>query len=40
MAKQPKLDGICLTGHQVLWEPDEVDKLADEGGIKIFRVHS
>ena len=32
-----RLDGICLTEHQVLWDPVEVDKLAREGGIKIFR---
>ncbi len=32
-----KLDGICLTEHQVVWELDDVDKLAREGGIKIFR---
>ena len=32
-----KLDGICLTEHQVLWDSGDVDKLAREGGIKIFR---
>ena len=32
-----KLDGICLTEHQVLWDSVEVDKLAGEDGIKIFR---
>ena len=36
-AQRLKLDGICLTEHQVIWEPGEVDKLAREGGIKIFR---
>lgn len=32
-----KLDGICLTEHQVLWDPAQVDKLAREAGIRIFR---
>jgi len=32
-----KLDGICLTEHQVLWDPVEVDRLSREAGIKIFR---
>jgi predicted metal-dependent phosphoesterase TrpH len=36
-ARQLKLDGICLTEHQILWDPLEVDKLALEAGIKIFR---
>ena len=36
-ARQMQLDGICLTEHQVLWDPDEADCLAREGGIKIFR---
>ena len=36
-ARRLKLDGICLTEHQVLWDADDVDKLALEGGIKIFR---
>ena len=36
-ARRFKLDGLCLTEHQVLWDPAEVDKLALEAGIKIFR---
>jgi len=36
-ARRLKLDGICLTEHQVLWDPAAVDKLARENGIKIFR---
>lgn len=36
-ARRLKLDGICLTEHQVVWDSDEVDKLALEAGIKIFR---
>ena len=36
-ARRLKLDGLCLTEHQVLWDPAEVDKLALEAGIKIFR---
>ncbi len=36
-AQRLKLDGICLTEHQVLWDSGDVDKLARKGGIKIFR---
>jgi hypothetical protein len=36
-ARRLKLDGICLTEHQVLWDADDVDKLAREGGIRVFR---
>ena len=36
-ARQLKLDGLCLTEHQALWDPVEVDKLARQAGIKIFR---
>ena len=36
-AQRLQLDGICLTEHQVVWNADEVEKLAQEGGIKIFR---
>jgi len=36
-ARRLNLDGICLTEHQVLWDPAEVDELALETGIKIFR---
>jgi predicted metal-dependent phosphoesterase TrpH len=36
-ARRLELDGICLTEHQVVWNPAEVDRLADEGGIRIFR---
>jgi predicted metal-dependent phosphoesterase TrpH len=36
-ARRLKLDGICLTEHQILWDPREIDELAREGGIKIFR---
>jgi predicted metal-dependent phosphoesterase TrpH len=31
------LDGICLTEHQLLWDPEEVKSLGRDGGIKIFR---
>jgi predicted metal-dependent phosphoesterase TrpH len=31
------LDGLCLTEHQVLWDPEEVKKLAEDWGLKIFR---
>jgi predicted metal-dependent phosphoesterase TrpH len=36
-AKQIGLDGFCLTEHQVLWKPAEVEELAQGSGIKIFR---
>jgi hypothetical protein len=36
-ARRLKLDGICLTEHQVLWDTDDVDKLAREGRIRVFR---
>ena len=36
-ARRLKLDGICLTEHQVVWDIGEVEKLAHQGGIKIFR---
>jgi predicted metal-dependent phosphoesterase TrpH len=32
-----KLDGICLTEHQVLWPLPEVRQLAQHQGLKIFR---
>jgi predicted metal-dependent phosphoesterase TrpH len=36
-ARRLKLDGICLTEHQVVWDPAEIDRLAGDGGIRIFR---
>ena len=36
-ATRLQLDGICLTEHQVLWQPDEVAELAQGTQIKIFR---
>ena len=36
-ARRLELDGICLTEHQVVWNPEEVNNLAREGGIKVFR---
>lgn len=36
-ARRIGLDGFCLTEHQVLWDLDEVVRLADDNGIKIFR---
>jgi predicted metal-dependent phosphoesterase TrpH len=36
-ARRLKVDGICLTEHQVVWDPAEIDRLAREGGLKIFR---
>jgi predicted metal-dependent phosphoesterase TrpH len=31
------LDGICLTEHQVVWQPDEIAELTQETPVKIFR---
>lgn len=36
-ANRLKLDGICLTEHQVVWDPAEVDRLAQDAGVRIFR---
>ena len=31
------LDGICLTEHQVLWQPEELVVLAEQAQVAIFR---
>jgi predicted metal-dependent phosphoesterase TrpH len=36
-ARRLELDGICLTEHQVVWDPADVNTLAEEAGIRIFR---
>jgi len=36
-ARRLGLEGICLTEHQALWDPREVDELARMGGIRIFQ---
>ena len=36
-AQRIGLDGICLTEHQVLWDRDEVERLAGDNGIRLFR---
>ncbi len=36
-ASRLKLGGICLTEHQVVWDSADVQRLAREGGIQIFR---
>ncbi|NNL77259.1 MAG: PHP domain-containing protein [Desulfobacterales bacterium] len=36
-ARRLRLAGICLTEHQVIWKSADVDMLARESGIKIFR---
>lgn len=36
-ARRLALDGICLTEHQVVWDPAEVNALAETAGIRIFR---
>jgi predicted metal-dependent phosphoesterase TrpH len=36
-ARGLKLDGICLTEHQVVWHPTDVNRLAENAGIRIFR---
>jgi len=36
-AQRLELDGICLTEHQVVWEPGDVEKLSQKKALKIFR---
>lgn len=36
-AARLRLDGICLTEHQVLWHPDEIAELAEDANVSIFR---
>jgi predicted metal-dependent phosphoesterase TrpH len=36
-AHQHKLDGICLTEHQVVWRFEEAQKFAADAKIKVFR---
>jgi len=36
-ASRLKLDGVCFTEHQVLWQPDEIDELARGAQIKILQ---
>ena len=36
-ARRLDLDGICLTEHQMIWDIGEVENLAHQSGIKIFR---
>jgi len=36
-ASRLKLDGICLTEHQVLWQPEELEELARGAQIAILR---
>ena len=36
-ASRLELDGICLTEHQVLWQPQEVEELARGTQIRILR---
>jgi len=36
-ARRLQLDAICLTEHQVVWNPDDVARLAEDAGIRIFR---
>lgn len=31
------LDAICLTEHQVLWRPNEIEELAQASAVEIFR---
>jgi hypothetical protein len=36
-ARRVGLDGLCLTEHNRLWNRSEIEELAKEGGICIFR---
>jgi predicted metal-dependent phosphoesterase TrpH len=31
------LDAVCLTEHHVLWDRGDVEELAREGGVRLFR---
>ena len=39
-ANHRKLDGICLTEHQVVWSLEEAEKFAADAKIKVFRETS
>jgi len=36
-ARRVGLDGLCLTEHNCLWDPREINELAGEGGLCIFQ---
>jgi len=36
-ADRLQLDGVCLTEHQVVWRPEEVDELTQGARARIFR---
>jgi len=36
-ARRLGLDAVCLTEHHVLWDRGDVEELAREGGIRLFR---
>jgi len=36
-SKHLKLDGFCLTEHQVVWSLEDAGKLAKQGDIRVFR---
>jgi hypothetical protein len=36
-ARRVGLDGLCLTEHQELWSPGEIEEIAQDRGIRIFR---
>ena len=35
-AERIKLDGLCLTEHQIVWDPVEVKELSRDTGLRIF----
>ena len=35
-ASQQGLDGVCITDHDYLWDPKELDKLHRESGIQVY----
>ncbi|MBF6561239.1 MAG: PHP domain-containing protein [Candidatus Binataceae bacterium] len=36
-ARARGLDGICITEHDALWPPDEIERLEREMGFPVFR---
>lgn len=36
-ARERGLDGVCITEHDALWNPDEIDALAQQLDFAVFR---
>ena len=37
-ARRIGLDGLCLTEHDTLWPPDEIEELGRDSGLRIFQA--